>query len=79
MKYVFCCFYSEETEYEQIINENGVMTFVLDRERKTLEPIDVDDAIDHVGVDDARQVYILVSASGDSAVYIYVETPLRDS
>lgn len=60
VKYAFCCFYTEENEYEQLINDNGVITFVLDPMRKTLERIDVDDAIDHVGVDDNRQVCVRI-------------------
>lgn len=56
VKYVFCCFYSQETEYEELINNEGVISFVYDKETKSIEPIDVADALDHIGVDDDNQV-----------------------
>jgi hypothetical protein len=55
-KYVFCCFYSIENEYEGLIEEDGVLTFVYDKETRTTQPIEVADAYEHIGVDDDREV-----------------------
>lgn len=56
MKNIFCCFYTQENEYEHLIDEEGVISFLLDKVTSTMEPVDVADAMDHVGVDDEKQV-----------------------